>query len=207
LGTDNLGRDILKRTLYATPLTLQLAVSAAGMAIVIGFTAGPVTAYLPGRLRNSGVRSIEVMLAFPGILIASMLVAVVWTSAQGAVLAIGIAFSPSLARVAFTLASGVAGLDYISSARVLDLSSRRIVFPTHNPKYRRDLDHRLLLRDSSRFGRCIVAKFPRSRRSRLVIRLGSPDHRRRVVSESSTVVGFGAGDCHRHYRFGPRSFG
>ena len=128
LGTDNLGRDILKRTLYATPLTLQLAVSAAGMAIVIGFTGGAVTAYLPGRLRNMGVRLIEVLLAFPGILIAIMLVAVLGTSAEGAVLAIGIAFSPSLARVAYTLASGVAGLDYISSARVLGLSSRRIVF-------------------------------------------------------------------------------
>ena len=128
LGTDNLGRDILKRTLYATPLTLQLAVSAAGMAIVIGFTAGAVTAYLPGRLRNMGVRLIEIMLAFPGILIAIMLVAVVGTGAEGAVLAIGIAFSPSLARVAYTLASGVAGLDYIASARVLGLSSRRIVF-------------------------------------------------------------------------------
>ncbi len=128
LGTDNLGRDILKRTLYATPLTLQLATSAAGMAIVIGFTSGAVTAYLPGRLRKIGVRLIEVMLAFPGILIAIMLVAVFGTSAEGAVLAIGIAFSPSLARVAYTLASGVAGLDYISSARVLGLSSRRIVF-------------------------------------------------------------------------------
>ena len=128
LGTDNLGRDILKRTLYATPLTLQLAVSAAGMAIAIGFTAGAATAYLPGRLRNIGVRLIEIMLAFPGILIAIMLVAVVGTSAEGAVLAIGIAFSPSLARVAYTLAAGVAGLDYIASARVLGLSSRRIVF-------------------------------------------------------------------------------
>ncbi|MDE2950927.1 MAG: dipeptide/oligopeptide/nickel ABC transporter permease/ATP-binding protein [Chloroflexota bacterium] len=128
LGTDNLGRDILKRTLYATPLTLQLALSAAGMAIVIGFAAGAATAYLPGRLRNMGVRLLEIMLAFPGILIAIMLVAVVGTSAEGAVLAIGIAFSPSLARVAYTLASGVAGLDYISSARVLGLSSRRIVF-------------------------------------------------------------------------------
>ena len=128
LGTDNLGRDILKRTLYATPLTLQLAASAAGMAIAIGFTAGAVTAHLPGRLRNMGVRLIEIMLAFPGILIAIMLVAVVGTSAEGAVLAIGIAFSPNLARVAYTLASGVAGLDYISSARVLGLSSRRIVF-------------------------------------------------------------------------------
>ena len=113
--------------LYATPLTLQLALSAAGMAIVIGFTAGAVTAYLPGRLRNMGLRLIEIMLAFPGILIAIMLVAVVGTSAEGAVLAIGIAFSPSLARVAYNLASGVAGLDYISSARVLGLSSRRIV--------------------------------------------------------------------------------
>ena len=128
LGTDNLGRDILKRTLYATPLTLQLALSAAGMAIAIGFTVGAVTAYLPGRLRNMGVRLIEIMLAFTGILIAIMLVAVVGTGAEGAVLAIGVAFSPSLARVAYTLASGVAGLDYVSSARVLGLSSRRIVF-------------------------------------------------------------------------------
>ncbi len=128
LGTDNLGRDILKRTLYATPLTLQLAVSAAGMAIVIGFSGGAATAYLPGRLRNMGLRLIEVLLAFPGILIAIMLVAVVGTSAEGAVLAIGIAFSPSLARVAYTLASGVAGLDYVAGARVLGLSSRRIIF-------------------------------------------------------------------------------
>jgi oligopeptide/dipeptide ABC transporter ATP-binding protein len=128
LGTDNLGRDIFKRTVYATRLSLELALSAAGMAIVLGFTGGAVVSYLPGRLRNVGVRLIEILLAFPGILIAVMLVAIFGASAGGAVLAIAIAFSPSLARVAYTLASSVAGLEYIASARVLGLSSRRIVF-------------------------------------------------------------------------------
>lgn len=127
LGTDNLGRDILKRTIFATRLSLELAISAAGMAIVLGFTTGAIVAYLPGKARNIGVRIIEVLLAFPGILIAVMLVAVFGASAQGAVLAIGIAFSPSLARVAYTLASSVAGLEYISSARVLSISNRRII--------------------------------------------------------------------------------
>ena len=207
LGTDNLGRDILKRTLYATPLTLQLAVSAAGMAIVIGFTAGAVTAYLPGRLRNMGVRLIEIMLAFPGILIAIMLVAVVGTSAEGAVLAIGIAFSPSLARVAYTLASGVAGLDYIASARVLGLSSRRIVFRYIVP----NIAETLIVVSFNATAAALVAV---SSLSFLGLGVqgtqfdwGPPYHGRCAASVSSAAVGSGAGDCHRHYRLDPRILG
>lgn len=129
LGTDQLGRDILKRTLYATRLSLELSISAAVIAVVIGLPFGAVVAYLPGRLRSLGLRFIEVLLAFPGILIAILIVAVLGGgSAAGAVLAIGVSFSPSLARVAYTLASSVAGREYIASARVLGLSNRRIIF-------------------------------------------------------------------------------
>lgn len=127
LGTDQLGRDILARTLAATRISLGMALAAAAVAAVIGLTMGTVILLLPQRWRNAGLRMIDVMLSFPGILLALVVTAIVGPGVYGAVLAIGIALAPSFARLTNNLAASVAGRDYILSARGIGLSPLRIL--------------------------------------------------------------------------------
>jgi peptide/nickel transport system permease protein len=133
LGTDRLGRDLLTRTLTATRLSLALALAATAIAGVLGVPLGITTALAAPRLRAAGLRLIDVLLGFPGILLAIFITAMVGASAQGAVFAIGIAFTPEFARLASTLALSVGGRDYVAAARVLGVGPaallRRHVLP------------------------------------------------------------------------------
>lgn len=116
LGTDRLGRDILARTL-----------AAAGTAAVIGLPSGALITILGARWRSLAMRVIEVLLAFPPILLAIFVTAIIGPGAHGAVLAIGVAFAPNFARLANTLASAAVGRDYVASARVIGIRSDRLV--------------------------------------------------------------------------------
>ncbi|MGQ0548530.1 MAG: dipeptide/oligopeptide/nickel ABC transporter permease/ATP-binding protein [Armatimonadota bacterium] len=127
LGTDRLGRDILARTLAAARMSLGLALAAAATAALIGLPFGALITLLGHRVRNIGLRVIEVLLAFPPILLAIFVTAIIGPGAGGAVLAIGIAFSPYFARLANTLASAAVGREYVASARVIGVRPHRLL--------------------------------------------------------------------------------
>ncbi len=127
LGTDRLGRDLLARTITASRLSLSLALAATAIAGVLGVTLGITIAFATPRLQAAGLRLIEVLLGFPGILLAIFVTAIVGPGVEGAVLAIGIAFSPEFARLASSLALSVGGRDYIAAARVLGVGRVRLL--------------------------------------------------------------------------------
>jgi peptide/nickel transport system permease protein len=127
LGTDNLGRDILVRTLVATRLSLTLALLATLMSVAIGVPIGILLASAPAIIRTGGARVIDAMLAFPGILLALVVTAIVGPSATGAVLAVGIANVPTFARLSLVLASSTMGQDYVQSARAVGLSRSQLL--------------------------------------------------------------------------------
>ena len=127
LGTDPLGRDIAARALTATRLSLILAVSAGSMAAVIGTLFGALAALLPSRARGVASRFVDALLAFPDLLIAIFIVAIVGVGQVVAVIAVGVANAPFFARVALTLTSSVAGRDYLASARVLGVPKWRLL--------------------------------------------------------------------------------
>ena len=127
LGTDDLGRDVLARVLVATRLSLELAVLTAAIGAVIGVLLGALPVVLGRRLGRLVVALIDLLVAFPGLLLALFLAVVFGIGARGAVLAIGIAFAPSFARLTRTLSASVAGTDYVAAARVLGARRSRIV--------------------------------------------------------------------------------
>ncbi len=127
LGTDRLGRDILARTLTATGLSLGLALMAAGLGALLGAPAGAVISLLSPRLRTVAMRIIDILYAFPTILLAIFVTAILSPGPISAVVAVGIAFAPGFARVSSTLATSVAGREYIAGARVIGLSHWRIL--------------------------------------------------------------------------------
>ena len=128
LGTDDLGRDVLARTVVATRLSLVLAVAATALAAVVGIWWGLTIAFMQNpRLKSVASSVLNVVLAFPPIIVAIFVAVILGVGASSAAIAVGIAVAPRFARVVFTLASSVSGREYIHAARVLGLPRRTIL--------------------------------------------------------------------------------
>jgi peptide/nickel transport system permease protein len=119
LGTDQLGRDLLLRIIVATRLSIGLALAATGIGAGIGIPLGAITAILPARARMVVQRAIDSLLAFPAILVAIFVVAIIGPGALAATLGVGGALSFHFARVASTLALSIGGREYVVAARVV----------------------------------------------------------------------------------------
>jgi oligopeptide/dipeptide ABC transporter ATP-binding protein len=128
LGTDRLGRDLLARILVATRLSIGLALASVALAALIGIPFGALTALLPPRLRVIAVRAIDMMLAFPALLIAIMVAAILSPSGKSAALGVGIAGAAGFARVSSALAMNIGRRDFIAAARVAGIRGPRRLF-------------------------------------------------------------------------------
>ena len=126
-GTDALGQDVLARTLVATRLSLGLALLATAIGTAIGVILGALPVVVGQRLGRLIVAAFNLMVAFPGLLLALFLALVVGVGARGAVLALAFGIAPSFARLTHTTASSVASADYISAARLLGVGRVRVL--------------------------------------------------------------------------------
>ncbi|MFD7630819.1 dipeptide/oligopeptide/nickel ABC transporter permease/ATP-binding protein [Streptomyces sp. NPDC059851] len=126
-GTDNLGRDVLARVLAATRPSLLLALAATLIGAVAGVLLGASGAVVGPRARRRLAALINLLLAFPALLVALFLAVVFGAGAGGAVLALAVAGVPGFARLAQTLAAAVAGTDHLAAARVLGLRRLRLL--------------------------------------------------------------------------------
>ncbi|RIJ51030.1 ATP-binding cassette domain-containing protein [Clavibacter lycopersici] len=127
LGTDQAGHDMLARSLVATRLTLVMTLGATVIAVLVGIAAGTAVWLLPRRAREVCLRVIDAMVAFPGLLLALVVAAILGAGAVPAVIAIGVAGIPTFARLTANLAARVSQRDYVSTARLLGVGNRRIV--------------------------------------------------------------------------------
>jgi oligopeptide/dipeptide ABC transporter ATP-binding protein len=126
-GTDNLGRDIVQRVLVATSLSMALALAATAIGLVIGVLLGAAPTVLGRRAGRFITAVVNVLVAFPGLLLALFFASIFGVGARQAVLALGLAVAPSFARLTQTLAASVAGRDYVSAARVIGISRTRVL--------------------------------------------------------------------------------
>ncbi|MEU8965205.1 dipeptide/oligopeptide/nickel ABC transporter permease/ATP-binding protein [Streptomyces sp. NPDC048491] len=127
LGTDALGRDLLARTLVAARLTLGLAVLATLIGTVCGILLGALPALLPRRAGHVVIAGVDILVAFPALLLAMFTAVVTGLGARGAVLGIGVALAPTFARLTHTLTASIADADYIAAARLLQVPRHRIL--------------------------------------------------------------------------------
>ncbi|GLY93187.1 dipeptide/oligopeptide/nickel ABC transporter permease/ATP-binding protein [Actinoplanes sp. NBRC 103695] len=126
-GTDLLGRDIFARVLVATRLSVGLALLATVLGVTAGLLVGATTAVLGRRAGRWIGTLINITVAFPNLLLALFFAVIFGVGAKGAVLAIGFATAPGFARITQTLASGVAGRDFIAAARIAGVGRFRIL--------------------------------------------------------------------------------
>lgn len=118
-GTDELGRDVLARVLTATRLTLLLTLGATAIALIGGIVFGLVASILPKHPRRWFTGLLDILLAFPWLLMVLFFTVIWGATATGAMLAIGFAGIPSFARLVYNLAASVSGRDYVRAARVV----------------------------------------------------------------------------------------
>ena len=118
LGADHLGRDILSRLLWGTRLSLMVGVAAALIAATLGSLIGILAGFYGGRLDMMLMRSIDVLMAFPYILLALAIVAVLGPGLMNALIAVAIVNIPFFARNVRGATLAVAQSDFIAAARL-----------------------------------------------------------------------------------------
>ena len=116
LGTDQFGRDILSRVLVGARTTLPLAVLATALGSALGATLGTVSAFLGGWADEAAMRAVDAVMAVPHLLFTLLIVTVLGASGVNALLAVGIAFAPGMARVTRSVALAVRRQDYVAAA-------------------------------------------------------------------------------------------
>ncbi|ATP42500.1 diguanylate cyclase [Solibacillus sp. R5-41] len=127
-GTDNFGRDIFARIIYGTQLTLKVGFLAVLIGGVTGIFLGIVSGYYGGLVDTLIMRIMDVLLAFPGILLALAIVSVLGGSLTNVIIAVGIFSVPAFARIVRGSTLQVKKLEYIDAVKALGASDGRIIF-------------------------------------------------------------------------------
>ncbi|MEK4627130.1 MAG: nickel transporter permease [Solibacillus sp.] len=127
-GTDNFGRDIFTRIIYGTKLTLTVGFLSVLIGGVIGVVLGIVSGYYGGMIDTITMRIMDILLAFPGILLALAIVSVLGGSLINVIIAVGIFSVPAFARIVRGSTLQVKKLEYIDAVRALGASDLRIIF-------------------------------------------------------------------------------
>ena len=126
-GTDEFGRDILSRMLHGTRVALQVGLIADGIALVIGVLLGLVAGYFRGRIDTVIMRLMDVLLAFPYLLLAMMIVAILGTGLRNAMIAIGFVYIPQYTRLVRGSVLATRELEFVTAARISGCSDWRIM--------------------------------------------------------------------------------
>lgn len=133
LGTDEFGRDLLSRVIWGTRVSLQVGLGAVLVGFVIGVPLGILAGFMGGGTEAIILRLTDMLLAFPTLLLALIIVTALGGSMINMILAIGVALTPNFIRLARSLALTIRENDYIMAARAIGSTPVRVmarhVFP------------------------------------------------------------------------------
>ena len=127
MGTDDLGRDMLSLIIYGSRISIRIGFFSVGLAIIIGVMLGAISGYFGGGTDNLIMRLMDIMLAFPSILLALVIVAVIGPGLLNAMLAVGIVSIPTYARITRASVIAESTREYIQASKALGANSFRIL--------------------------------------------------------------------------------
>lgn len=128
LGTDNFGRDIFSRVLQGAGATLLIGCSVVVIGAVCGVLIGGFCGYYGGWLDNLLMRGADIITAFPSILLALVLISLMGAGKYNIIIALGILFVPSFARIVRGEVARCKSQDYVANARLMGCSDLRVLF-------------------------------------------------------------------------------
>lgn len=127
-GTDHFGRDILSRVIFGSRISLVVGIISVGIALFTGIFLGSIAGYYRGKMDETIMRTMDALFAFPAILLAIALVAVLGPSITNAMMAIGVVYTPYFVRLVRGVVLSVRENDFIRAARALGESNIYIIF-------------------------------------------------------------------------------
>ena len=127
MGTDDLGRDTLARVIHGAQVSLYVGAIAVGISLCAGLVIGLVSAFYRGIVDLILMRLVDIVFAFPLLVLAILIVGLLGPSRRNAMIAIGIVYAPAFARVIRAAALEVLGFPFIESARSLGANDLRII--------------------------------------------------------------------------------
>lgn len=133
LGTDAVGRDMLSRLIYGAQYSLFIGVVVVAIALVGGIFVGLLAGFFAGWVDTVIMRVMDVILAFPSLLLALVLVAVLGPGLTNAMIAIAIVYQPHFARLTRAAVMGEKEREYVTAARVAGAGTMRLMFKTILP--------------------------------------------------------------------------
>jgi peptide/nickel transport system permease protein len=128
LGTDEFGRDIFSRLMKGTQTAFLVGTIAVGIGLVVGTIVGGISGYLGGWVDEIIMRIIDAMMAFPGIILALMLVAVFGSGIWNTAIALGLMAIPSIARIARSGFLQTKEQDFVLAAKAMGIKPLTIMF-------------------------------------------------------------------------------
>jgi len=127
LGTDNLGRDVLSRLIHGSRISLSIAIISTVIGKIIGVTWGILSGYLGGRFDLISQRLVDVLLAFPGIILSMMLLAALGGGVVTVIIAITLLSVAGTVRVIRSVVLSVKEMTYVEAARAIGVPNARIM--------------------------------------------------------------------------------
>ncbi|MDI3542827.1 MAG: dipeptide transport system permease protein [Candidatus Atribacteria bacterium] len=128
LGSDGLGRCVLSRIIYGARVSLTAGFVAVAIAMFLGITLGVLSGYFGGWIDTIIMRIVDIMFAFPALLLAIVIVAVAGQGLEKAMIAIGIVYSPQMARIIRSSVLYIKEMEYIEVQKAIGSSHWRIIF-------------------------------------------------------------------------------